>query len=77
MLNLTKQTRMVHQRIIAEYLAGAIDRAWGADLAEAVGLSLNEFWDAAERCPWFTCFASGASGYTLTPVGMAALTETR
>ncbi len=71
----TRSKRMGRQRLIAEHLAGVAGRVWGADLADAVGLNLNEFWDAAERCPWFTCFTAGASGYTLTPEGMAALAD--
>ncbi len=71
----TKTRRMGRQRLIAEHLAGVTTRVWGADVAEAVGLNLKEFWEAAESCRWFTCFAAGAFGYTLTPEGMAALAD--
>lgn len=75
MPQMARPKRMGRQRLITEYLASVSGRVWGADLAEAVGLSLNEFWDAAQSCPWFTCFAAGAFGYTLTPAGMEILTD--
>lgn len=49
---------------------------WGDAAAEALALSLDEWWDAVNRCPWFTFDHDGSvRGWVLTRRGRAEALE--
>lgn len=49
---------------------------WGEAAAEVLALSLDEWWDAVSRCPWFTFDHDGTvRGWVLTDRGRAEALE--
>lgn len=73
--NKTAVTDYDGQRLrIAKYLAGR-GPVWGDAAAAELGLTLEQWWKAVEKCRWFSFDAPGPAGWTLTPEGVSAVSD--
>lgn len=48
---------------------------YGSAAAEALGLTLDQWWLAVNQCPWFTIDHEGRPGWMLTDRGRAEALE--